>query len=247
LTDGVELPRQGTGFVRFRPTSPNYWGTPKLVAAVTHAAESVFMERPGGAPVVVGDLSARHGGKIRGHRSHRTGRDVDLLWYLTTPGGAPVQNPGFIPLGPDGLTYVTGADRYYRLDTERQWLLIKRLLRSPHVGVQFMFVSREVEALIVDYALARETDLELVWHAETVMLQPGDSTPHADHLHLRVACAPDDFVNGCEGGGPHWEWLPQPEPLSTPIDRLLEQITAHDPLQLENMTSVEPGAPPEDA
>jgi penicillin-insensitive murein endopeptidase len=40
------------------------------------------------------------------------------------------------------------------------------------------------------------------------MLQPADSLPHDDHLHLRTACTPDEAVVGCEGGGPYWSWLP---------------------------------------
>jgi hypothetical protein len=56
-----------------------------------------------------------------------------------------------------------------------------------------------------------------VWHAETVMLQPKDSLPHDDHLHLRTACLPDEAVLGCEGGGPYWPWLP-PLPGTPPPD-----------------------------
>ena len=40
--------------------------------------------------LTVGDLSARHGGKISSHSSHRSGRDADLLLYMTTLEGAPV-------------------------------------------------------------------------------------------------------------------------------------------------------------
>lgn len=229
LTEGVELPVRGPGFERFRPYSARYWGTPELVASVAWAAARVAQERPGSAPLVIGDLSAEDGGKISGHRSHRSGRDVDLLWYVTTASGVPVKNPGFIKVQADGLAYVPGADRYYRLDIEREWLLIKTLLESPYVGVQLMFVSRDVEALLIDYAIAREPDLDLVWHAETVMLQPGDSAPHADHMHLRVACKPERFVTGCEGGGPYWEWLPRPESPATPLEDLLELIAADAP------------------
>jgi penicillin-insensitive murein endopeptidase len=112
-------------------------------------------------------------------------------------------------------------------------LLTKELLQSPHAGVQFMFVSRDVEALLIDYAIAREADLDLVWHAETVMLQPGDSTPHADHLHLRIACRPERFVKGCEGGGPYWEWLPRVDTEPTPLGDLLELLLAEDPPRID--------------
>src|SRR5205814_827859 len=64
------------------------------------------------------------------------------------------------------------------------------------------------EALITQYARARGEQLELVWHAESVMQEPADSLPHDDHLHLRTACTPDEAVLGCEGGGPYCTWLP---------------------------------------
>jgi penicillin-insensitive murein endopeptidase len=231
LTEGAELPREGEGFRRFRPTSDSHHAQPGLVAAIVRAAASVARERPGGSPLVVGDLSGPRGGRIPRHASHRTGRDVDFLLYVTTPSGAPITSPGFIPLGPDGLAQLEDG-RYIRLDVERQWLFFKALLQDPDIDVQFLFINRALEALIIDYALARETNLELVWHAQTVMMQPGDSLPHADHVHMRIACRPDEAVRGCLGGGPHWEWLTPLPSLSTPLDELWAQIAVDDPFDL---------------
>lgn len=237
-TDAVELPKQGEGFRRFRPNSPTYWGNQRLVTAVQEVAAAVDRARPGGAPLVVGDLSARHGGKIPRHNSHRTGRDVDFLFYMTTPSGAPVRAPGFIPVGADGLA-AFGGD-YLRIDVERQWLLFKQLLTSPHIDVQWLFVSRDIEALIIDHAQARETDLDLIWQAETVMLQPGDSAPHDDHVHVRIACRPDEAVFGCEGGGPRWEWQPALPRIDVPLPELLAQIAREDPYEPPKLAQSDP-------
>ena len=231
-TGATELPKSGPGFVRYRPHSRNYWGRPHLVTAVQDSARRVAELLPGGSPLVVGDLSARLGGKIPGHNSHRTGRDVDLLWYVTTPKGAPLANPGFINVDTDGLAPVHETGDYVRLDVERQWLLVKELMRSPHIDVQWMFCSRSVEALLIDYARARGEDLELIWHAQTVLLQPGDSLPHDDHIHLRVACTQEEAVNGCLGGGPYWNWLP-PLPSVGPLGHdFLEQLGRQFPVNL---------------
>jgi penicillin-insensitive murein DD-endopeptidase len=228
-TRAAELPRRGAGYERFRPTSPVYWGHPRLVGAIQRAAQAVHEERPGGAPLVVGDLSGRNGGKIPRHNSHRTGRDVDFLFYVTTPSGVPVRTPGFIPLGADGLAQLEDGS-FIRLDVERQWLFFKELLTDPEIDVQFLFMSRDLEALIIEYALAKETDLALVWHAQTVMIQPVDSLPHADHVHMRIACRPEDAVRGCSGGGPHWEWLKPLPQLEGPLDELLAALATDDPL-----------------
>jgi penicillin-insensitive murein endopeptidase len=215
-TDAVELPVAGPGFVRFRKSGGFYWGQPGLVRAIQSAAAVVRDTLPESAPLFVGDLSARGGGKIPRHNSHRSGRDVDLLWYVTTPAGASIDNPGFVLMGPDGLAQVPDTNQFVSIDIPRQWLLIKALLASSEIEVQWMFVSSTIEGMLINYALARGDDPEMIWRAETVMLQPGDSLPHDDHLHLRVACTPAAAVDGCEGGGPYWNWLP-PMPLLDPM------------------------------
>jgi penicillin-insensitive murein endopeptidase len=212
-TGSIELPERGPGFVRYRRAGSFYWAQPALIRAIEAASKRVEEQLPGGAPLVVGDLSAELGGKIPRHNSHRTGRDVDLLWYVQTPDGASIQNPAFVQLGPDGLGRLPDRQRFVRLDVPRQWLLVKALLWSDEVEVQWMFCSSDVEALLVDYALARGEPAEVVFRAQNVLMEPGDSLPHDDHIHLRTACRPDDTVRGCEGGGPYWSWLAPPPEL----------------------------------
>lgn len=232
-TGASELPVRGPGFRRLRPKSQNYWGNPRLVAAVEHAAKAVADARPGGAALLVGDVSAQDGGKVPGHHSHRTGRDVDLLYFTATPSGAAVESPGFIHFGSDGLAKIDeNGDDYLRLDVERQWLLVRELLLSTDAEIQWMFASRNVEALLIDYARARDEDPALIWRAETVLLEPGDSTPHDDHIHVRIACSAEELLTGCEGGGPRWPWLsPAPE-LGELDGRSLEEIARDDPFEL---------------
>jgi penicillin-insensitive murein endopeptidase len=216
LTEAEELPVRGPGFVRFRPKSSHYFGRPRLLRALTQAAEEVLRKAPGGAPLTIGDLSAKTGGRIPGHDSHRSGRDVDLLFMVMTPSGIPVSSPGFVRFQGDGLALVPESKQYIRLDIDREWLLLRSLLTSREIGVQFLFVCRDVEALLIDHARALGEPAELVLHAETVMLQPSDSLPHDDHVHLRIACSPDEAIAGCSGGGPRWEWLP-PYPPALPL------------------------------
>lgn len=232
-TNAVELPAKGAHYVRYRPRGKHHWAVPRLVTLIEEAAAHVERELPNGAPLVVGDLSARWGGKIPGHNSHRTGRDVDLLYYATTTAGVPVRTPGFVHFEGDGLAFVPGTGRYLQLDVPRQWALFKFLLDDTRVGIQFLFVSREVEALVIDYALARGEPLELVYRAATVLLQPTDSMPHDDHVHVRIACAPEELVLGCTGGGPYWEWLPSPPVPAALTPEVLSSWASDDPLQDE--------------
>ncbi len=239
-TSAIELPKSGDGFVRYRPKGRHHFGLPRLVAGLTSAAERVQALVPHGAPLVIGDLSAPTGGKIPGHNSHRTGRDVDLLFYVTTPAGAPLRNPGFVPIAADGLGFVPETQEFVRFDVARQWELVKSLLLDERLGIQFGFISRPLEALLIDYALARGEPDELIYRAETVLIEPADSLPHDDHLHLRIACLPEERVTGCDGGGPYWDWLPTAAvPLA--LERAdLEQIAREDPFGDEPALATSP-------
>jgi len=224
LTDGKPLPARGPGFVRFRSDDIR-WGNPRLVDAIMEAAAEVDQARPGGAPLVIADLSARRGGKIPRHRSHRSGRDLDLLFYVVTPDGRSVKNPGFIHFERDGLAV---ADKrkgtFLRLDVDRTWLLVRALMSNDEAQVQWLFVARWLEALLIEHAQARGEDDELVWHAENVLRQPGDSSAHDDHIHMRIACTPAEAAAGCAGGGYYWPWFPRARPVELSDDELIAAL-----------------------
>jgi penicillin-insensitive murein endopeptidase len=242
-TEPEELPVRGEGFVRYRPMSTHYFGRPRLVHALEAAAASVARRAPGGAPLFIGDLSAKTGGRIPGHDSHRTGRDVDLLFFVMTPSGAPVPSPGFVRFEGDGLALPPGSKDYIRIDIDREWWLLRSLLTSPDIGVQFMFVCHEVEALLIDRARALGESDELVARAETVMLQPSDSLRHDDHVHLRIACAPDEAATGCSGGGPRWQWLPPYAPAHPLAAQDFIDIAREDPFEVGGADVASQGAP----
>lgn len=222
VTGAVALPRKGPGYVLFRNDDVRY-GVPALVSTVAYAAAEVAKARPGSPALVVGDLGQEHGGPTERHRSHRSGRDADLLYFVTTPEGVPVRSPGFIRFGADGLAELEGKKKYLRLDVARTWLLVKALLTAPDADVQWLFVSRPIEGLLTEHARALGEDPELVWYAETVMQQPSDSAVHDDHIHLRIACSPDDAVAGC-AGGPRWPFLPDLPVLEMTQDEELAAI-----------------------
>jgi penicillin-insensitive murein endopeptidase len=218
LTDAVSLPKRTHTFRLFRDSNAR-WGTPRLIGTIEHAAATVHRLRPG-APLLVGDISAKSGGFRTGHKSHRTGRDVDLLLYTITPDGRSIPSPGFVTFGPDGLAE-TPQGTFVRFDTERNWQFVKALVTSPKADVQWIFIARWLEAMLIEHARARGEDLELIWRAENVMLQPTDSAAHDDHFHLRIACTQDELVHGCDVHGPAWPWLPGPPVLENVSDEEL--------------------------
>jgi penicillin-insensitive murein DD-endopeptidase len=218
LSGSRALPKKGHGFRRFRD-DPIRFGHPRLVAAVEGAAADVADARPGGPPLVVADLAARRGGKISRHRSHRTGRDADLLLFVRTTDGRPKASPGFIHFGDDGLAAHDGS--FLELDVDRNWLLVRSLTMDEEALVQWLFVARWVEALLVEHAIARGEPDEVVRRAQRLLRQPGDSANHDDHIHMRIACTADEVAAGCITGGYRWDWLPSADPAAGPSDDAL--------------------------
>ncbi len=206
LTGGAPLPDQGASYKRLRHNDRRY-GLPRFVDAITRAADSVARERPQ-SMLVVGDLSAPHGGQLLPHHaSHRTGRDADLLFYVTTLEGAPVESPGFISVGRDGLAFDKEQNRFLRLDVAREWLLVRSLVDDDAARVQWIFVHDNVRALLLEWAVARNEPPYILHRAMDVMLQPHPGGPHDDHVHVRTACTDEEILTGCEPTGPTRPWM----------------------------------------
>ena len=219
LTRSVELPRSGDGFKWLR-NDDHHHGLPRFVNAIERAAARVAKERPG-AMLSVGDISARSGGRLMPHLSHRSGRDADLLFYWTTLDGAPVETPGWIHLEADGLAWDEKGKRFLRFDVEREWLLVKTLVEDPEARVQWVFANHNAEALLIEWARARGEPSETIVRAMDVMLEPHPGGAHDDHVHVRTQCTAEEIVAGCEPTGPPREWLVK-------LDRAVDPPSDHE-------------------
>ena len=241
LTKASELTPEGAGY-RMLVANERHFGTARFVSAIERAAAKVAHERPGSV-LTIGDLSARTGGKVSSHSSHRSGRDVDLLLYMTTIEGAPITSTGFVSVGSDGLAWDEPNKRFLRLDVEREWLLVKALVEDAKARVQWLFVSRPVKAILLEWARARGEPGETIVRAMDAMLQPGPpAQSHDDHIHLRIACDPDELAAGCEPNGPLRPWIAEADAAAA-----LPALAATAPTTLELVTSlllpIEPHGP----
>jgi penicillin-insensitive murein endopeptidase len=216
LTAGACLAADAEGLAWLR-RDDRHWGLPRFVQAIQRAAATVARERPGAA-LRVGDLSARGGGHLSPHFSHRSGTDADLLLYVSTLDGAPVPSPGFVHFGPDGLARDPAHGRWLRLDVDREWRLVRALLQDPDARIQWIFVNDAVRATLLEWALARGESPEVVRRATEVMLQPHPGGLHDDHIHVRTACTAAEIAAGCEPMGPRRTWLPPAPPSPAPSD-----------------------------
>jgi len=203
LVDGIQLPDEAAGLRAYRAAETRY-GTGRLREIVVETA-AYLAGRFGDTVLWVGDASPRSGGKVSGHRSHRSGRDVDLLFFARAADGSVGRRARFYKFGADGLA--VGVSPAVSLDLERNWALIRHLLEAYPADVQWIFVSFGVKTALLAYALAAGAPLDVVERAVSVLHQPSDSTPHDDHFHVRLYCATEDVAAGCVDVPPIWPWV----------------------------------------
>ncbi len=157
------------------------WATERTIQRLRRGFDDLRRRDRRAPRARVHDLSLEGGGPIDDHRSHQSGRDVDITYFQRRgcggPGGCPLErvDPG-------------------QLDARRQWMLFEGWVRRG-----------EAEAIYVDYALqaplhreARRrgaTAAQLArWfqyprgprHAEGVVRHFPN---HRDHFHVRFGCA----------------------------------------------------------
>jgi penicillin-insensitive murein endopeptidase len=205
LRASLALPDRGEGYERLRPADGTRFGTATLVGAIERAAQAVATAFPGGHPLRVGDLSGRHGGEHPRHRSHRSGRDVDLLFYARDSGGLPVRNGGWMRF--DRFGFALTARGVYRFDEARNWHLVRSLVMDDHARVKWLFCSNELKARLLRHAARTESSPEAVLRATWVLHEPSRGDTHDDHFHVRVGCSRAESELGCREQAPHWPWL----------------------------------------
>ncbi len=185
-----------------------FYGTPELVGLLARAADRVWERHPG-SRLNVGELSQQGGGNVIGHRSHESGRDADVGFYLREgaddPSSAPVEAPAFVRVWGNGHAGFEG--RQIAFDTPRNWALIEALVTDTETPVQEIFVAAHVRRRLLRYARGERVDREVIDRADRMLLPPEGVARHDDHFHVRIYCAPRDR-EACEQRGPFWAWIP---------------------------------------
>lgn len=183
LEGGRELPKEAPGLVRKSDKAP--FGTDEAVAILLWAGARMLELYPGTVPLVIGDLSKEGGGKVKPHRSHQSGRDVDIGFYYKR--NRKVSH------------FADLADA--EVDWEKTWTYIDLLLSTNQVV--YIFLDRSLHKALYDQAAERgwkEAELKQLFEAPLGNQKRGGlirhQKGHKNHMHVRFACAPDD--QGCE-------------------------------------------------
>ncbi len=180
LKNPVQL-RLGEGAYIRRPYRA--FGTRTTVDFTKQAIEETRALHPKAHVLAVGDLSAHFGGPVSDHRSHQSGRDVDLgLFYKKQPAGYP-------------NAFIDGTEA--NLDTPAMWTLINKLTRTATKdgGVWAIFLDYNVQGVIYRWAKRHgvsDDRLDRVfqyphgqWANQGLVRHYRN---HAHHIHVRFKC-----------------------------------------------------------
>jgi penicillin-insensitive murein endopeptidase len=196
LIEGKRLPDQGEGFLTrdVWKARGNRYGTDELLDLIVGVGRHMALDR--GTRLVVADLSPPGGGRSSSlfHRSHQSGRDVDLIYFMRDAAGKPFEADAMHVFDRNGrATDGTGIT----VDIPRTWLVVKALLTAQEAPVQWIFMYQPIANLMLDYATGLGEPAELIQRARMACRQPNDSARHDDHMHVRIYCAKRDRLNGC--------------------------------------------------
>ncbi len=167
LVGAAKLP-PGDGYTVERPQRA--FGAPHVIAYLKSTIAEVRALYPGVPALPIYDLSAEHGGKISDHRSHQSGLDVDVGYYVA----------------------------HGQLDLEATWALVVAFARTADRpdGVEMIFLDYELQRRLYTWARARGTPDSALAFVLQYPRGPNELAGlvrhwpnHTDHLHVRFKAA----------------------------------------------------------
>jgi hypothetical protein len=113
----------------------------------------------------------------------------------------------------------TVPEQALRFDVAANWHLVAALLDNPIAEVQYIFIQDDLRQSLLDFAGMSGVDPSLIARASYTLMQPGDSAPHDDHMHVRIFCPKSDFAFGCVDFG-QMRWHKRDYKYDRRIERL---------------------------
>ena len=160
------------------------YGHPALVLMLRRSAKEVARDHEGSV-MFVGDLSSEQGGPVFGHRSHQSGRDADVAFYVNDVKGNHVKLQRFVRFRADGVA-TDGSG--LRFDEARNWLLVQSWVRDQRAGLSHVFVSSALRKRLLDYGRSHPVYNRYVPQVAKLLKQPANAGAHDNHFHVRIRC-----------------------------------------------------------
>ena len=177
LVNGVELPELPELYTRRQPEKS--YGSSHTVRTLILAIADFRREVRFDGDIVIGALSLRRGGRFRPHRSHQSGRDIDIR----LPALPHVHHPG--------------APTAAEVDWKAAWRLFEAFVETGQV--QYIFLDHGHQKRLYKAARAAGVPKERLAEVLQWPREPGanvgvvrHSPGHKDHFHVRVKCGPGE-------------------------------------------------------
>jgi penicillin-insensitive murein endopeptidase len=163
---------------------PYTYGHPSLVLMLYRTAKQIAKQSLGSV-LLVGDLSSEFGGPLSGHKSHQSGRDADVGFFVLDAKGRSQNSRRLLAFDAAGKARDGSGVRF---DDYRNWLLVQLWLKDDRAELEHVFVASHLRRRLLDFARARPAFSHYVEDASQFLRQPTNGLPHDDHFHIRIAC-----------------------------------------------------------
>jgi murein endopeptidase len=178
LRDSEPMP-PGDNYVVLHPHRS--FGTYYSVSEITRVMDAYKVRFPEADPVMIGDLSFRTGRRIQPHKSHQSGRDVDITF--------PRKNhpPNYRWFHP--ITRRT-------LDVPKSLWMLKSFIAGGQI--EYVFVDRQFQYLLAREAKKQGAPREWIRrvfqypHTSGTRAVIRHARGHRDHFHIRFKCQETD-------------------------------------------------------
>ncbi len=160
------------------------YGHPALVLMLERSARQLARQSPGSV-LLVGDLSHKYGGPIAGHRSHESGRDGDVGFFVRDRRDRPRTLDHFVAFDENGKAK---DDSGLVFDDYRNWLLVQLWLKDHRATIQHVFVATHLRRRLLRFAASHRLFAKYVDDAAALLHQPRNASDHDDHFHVRIRC-----------------------------------------------------------
>ena len=167
LINGVQMP-QGARWELIDPA--HAWGTQETVDALARCIDKVHDQFPSSPKMQIGHISGKRGGPLSPHRSHQSGRDVDVSYYYNSP------------------TRWFARAHAGNLDVARTWAFVRALI--VETDVEMILIDHSLQKLLRDHALSIGEDEP--WVDGIFRGQRGGrpaiirhARGHGTHIHVR--------------------------------------------------------------
>lgn len=169
LVNGVPMPKSEKWIVQDPSCA---WGTQETIDAIVRTIDKVYTEHPNSPALAIGHISSKRGGHLSPHKSHQSGRDVDLGYYHSPP----------------KQYFIKGTEQ--NLDLERTYALIKTFVTDTETDL--ILVDTSIQRMLVKYALTHGEDeafVDRVFQVRDKHSHPyvRHARGHANHVHVRFS------------------------------------------------------------